>query len=203
MYRGYKMVRLQLRFLWLKPYYTNVWLALKFLPPANEVWGKVMFLPAATKLGQGNVFTGVCDSVNREGGLPQCMLGYHPTWEQTPPPGSRHTHTPRTRLPPLGADTPPPGPDPPGSRHPPGADPPCQQAAGTHPTGMHSCYTCQSVMVFTRGRGCYDVTSCYGQYPPPGQHLQIALMPPPESEQPPPPPVCFPFSNSFYFQWKL
>ena len=112
------MVRLQLRFLWIKPYYTNVWLTLKFLPPANEVWGKVMFLPAATKLGQGNVFTGVCDSVNREGGLPQCMLGYHSPWEQTPPPGSRHTHTPRTRLPPweqthplrdqtpLGADTP-------------------------------------------------------------------------------------------------
>ena len=26
-----------------------------------------MFLPPATKLGQGNVFTGVCDSVNRGG----------------------------------------------------------------------------------------------------------------------------------------
>ena len=77
-----------------------------------------MFLPAATKLGQGNVFTGVCDSVNREGGLPQCMLGYHPPWEQTPPPGA-DTHTPpgpdsppweqthplRDQTP-LGADTP-------------------------------------------------------------------------------------------------
>ena len=37
-----------------------------------------VFLPAATKLGQGNVFTGVCDSVHRGGCLPQCMLGYHP-----------------------------------------------------------------------------------------------------------------------------
>ena len=25
------------------------------------------FLPPATKLGQGNIFTGVCDSVNKEG----------------------------------------------------------------------------------------------------------------------------------------
>ena len=42
-------------------------------------------LPPATKLGQGYIFTGVCDSVHR-GGLPQCMLGYH---------------TPRTRHPPA------------------------------------------------------------------------------------------------------
>ena len=62
----------------------------------------IPLLPAATKLGQGNVFTGVCDSVHRRG-LPQCMLRYHPLPpDQTPP----------------GADTPPPlGPDPPGSRH--------------------------------------------------------------------------------------
>ena len=36
------------------------------------------FLPPAMKLGQGNIFTGVCDSVHGVGGLPQCMLGYHP-----------------------------------------------------------------------------------------------------------------------------
>ena len=135
-----------------------------------------MFLQASVILSTGR---GVC--------LSACWDTTPPPGSRHPPPRSRHTHTPRTRLPPLGADTPPPGPDPPGSRHPPGADPPCQQAAGTHPTGMHSCYTCQSVMLFTRGRGCYDVTSCYGQYPPPGQHLQTVLMPPPESEQPPPP----------------
>ena len=40
------------------------------------------FLPPAMKLGQGYVFTHVCDSVHR-GGLPQCMLGYT-AWEQTP-----------------------------------------------------------------------------------------------------------------------
>ena len=55
-----------------------------------------LLLPAATKLGQGNVFTGICDSVQGQGCLPQCMLGYPP--EQTPPqsrhpPGSRRQHT--------------------------------------------------------------------------------------------------------------
>ena len=39
--------------------------------------GYHLLLPPATKLGQGYIFTGVCDSVHREGGLPQCMLGYH------------------------------------------------------------------------------------------------------------------------------
>ena len=50
---------------------------------------------------EGYVFTPVCHSVHG-GGLPQCMLGYHPP-EQTPP-----------------QDQPPPGSrQPPGSRHPP------------------------------------------------------------------------------------
>ena len=44
-----------------------------------------MLLPA-TKLGQGYIFTGVCDSVHGGGGwgLPQCMLGYHPPGQGTP-----------------------------------------------------------------------------------------------------------------------
>ena len=49
---------------------------------------KMVFLPPATKLGQGNAFTGVCDSVHMGWGLPQCMLGYPP--EQTPPPSTEH-----------------------------------------------------------------------------------------------------------------
>ena len=81
---------------------------------ANLVYFLSIYLPAATKLGQGNVFTGVCDSVHRGGCLPQCMLGcQHPPGRQTPP----------------GADTPPPPPDQtppraatPWTRHPPGAD---------------------------------------------------------------------------------
>ena len=65
------------------------------------------FLPAAAKLGQGNVFTGVCDSVSRRvsasvhAGIP------------TPPPGA---DTPRSRHPPGNRHTPP---TPPRSRHPP------------------------------------------------------------------------------------
>ena len=108
-----------------------------------EVWSRCSYLPAATKLGQGNVFTGVCDSVHRGGGcLPECMLGYppgadsprpdtppgadppsrHPHWEQTAPwtrhpPRSRppweQTHTPQTRHP--------------RTRHPPDQAPPRKQ----------------------------------------------------------------------------
>ena len=85
-------------------------------------------LPAATKLGQGNVFTGVCDSVHRGGSLAgRTPSGKETPLEQTPP---------RARLPapwdqiPPGADMqtppcdqtprsrPPLGPDPPGSRPP-------------------------------------------------------------------------------------
>ena len=71
-------------------------------------------------------------SVHRgEGCLPQCMLGYTPQWEQT--------HTPLKQTP-RGADTPP------GSR-PPWKQTPAygQRAAGTHPTGMHSCFKTNSV----------------------------------------------------------
>ena len=75
-----------------------------------------VFLPAATKLSQGNVFTGVCDSVHGGGGLPQCMLGYpqsrppraDPLQEQPPPP--------QEQIPPQSR--------PPKSRHPPGSRPP-------------------------------------------------------------------------------
>ena len=73
------------------------------------------YLPPATKLRQGNVFTPVCSSVHR--GV--C----HPSPGQTPP--GRH----------------PPGQKPPQADTPPAQ---CmlgygQQAGGTHPTGMYSC----------------------------------------------------------------
>ena len=63
-------------------------------------------LPATTKLGQGNIFTSVCQEFCPRGWrcLPQCMLGY------TTPPGSR----------PPGADTP-------QSRHPPEQTPRTRQ----------------------------------------------------------------------------
>ena len=91
-------------------------------------------LPAATKLGQGNVFTSVCDSVHG-GGSASVHAGMPaPPGLETPPgpeaplgPG----RPPQTRqTPPLGPDTPP------------GKQTPAygQWAAGTHPTGMHSCF---------------------------------------------------------------
>ena len=90
-------------------------------------WAKVIFSQA---------------SVCPQGGLPQCMVGY------TPPPGSRHP-------PPPGADTSPDQtPHPRGNRHPPRPDPhprkqtPAygQRMAGTHPTGMHSCFVLRIIL---------------------------------------------------------
>ena len=66
-----------------------------------------VLLPAATKFGQGNGFTGVCDSVNR-GGSASMHAGIHPPGADTP---LEQTHPPREQTP-LGTD-------PPGSRHPP------------------------------------------------------------------------------------
>ena len=76
---------------------------------------------ARNEVGQGYVFTGVCDSVHR-GGLPQCMLGYHPH-----PLGAG---TPPEQAPPLPEQTPP---------RPEHAGRYGQRAGGTHPTGMQSC----------------------------------------------------------------
>ena len=82
-------------------------------------------LPAATKLGQGNIFTSVCLSTVGEGCLPQCMLGY-PYPPPTPRPGTPWEADPHPPRP--WADTPPTRT--PRSRHPPGpgtpreADPP-------------------------------------------------------------------------------
>ena len=98
-------------------------------------------LPAATKLGQGNVFTGVCDSVNRGGVLPQCMLGYTPRvgtpppWEQTP-----REQTPQSRHHPPGAD--------PRSRNPLEQRPPpwVAEASIRSTSGMHSC--CYTYVIF-------------------------------------------------------
>ena len=59
----------------------------------------LVFTARKRSLGQGNIFSSVCQeySVHR-GGLPQCMLGYHPPGADTPP--TRHPPGPST--PPLG-----------------------------------------------------------------------------------------------------
>ena len=68
-------------------------------------WAKVIFSQAS-----------VCRQGGGEGCLPQCMLGYTPPPDQTPP-GSRHPPPPGKQTPAYG-----------------------QRAAGSHPTGMHSCF---------------------------------------------------------------
>ena len=68
-------------------------------------------LPPSTKLGQGYVFTGVCDSVHRGGCLPQCMLGCHTPPRSRHPPGTRYTAWDQGPGKPPGTRyTPPPGP---------------------------------------------------------------------------------------------
>ena len=37
------------------------------------------FLVPTTKLGQGYIFTGICDSIHRGGGIPACLAGSRPT----------------------------------------------------------------------------------------------------------------------------
>ena len=103
------------------------------LPPANEVWGKVIF------------FRSVCQEFCSQDQV-------HPLWHQVPPrtrypppppdqvhsPGTRYT--PRDQVHPPGPGTPPwTRYTPPDQVHPPGAVRYGKQAGGTHPTGMHSC----------------------------------------------------------------
>ena len=71
-------------------------------------------------LGQGNTFAPVCHSVHRGFCLSAC-------WDSRLP-GSRHS--PRSRQPPPGANTP-------RTVH---AERYGQQAGGTYPTGMHTCF---------------------------------------------------------------
>ena len=58
--------------------------------------------------GQGYGFTRICHSVNRGGGLPQCMLGYNtytPPPEQTPPEQTPLEQTPPRKQTPREADS--------------------------------------------------------------------------------------------------
>ena len=68
--------------------------------------GTNLLLPPATKLGQGNIFTGVCDSVHGGGGLPQCMLGYPPPPDKAGTPTRLGRQPPRTSQEPPGTSPP-------------------------------------------------------------------------------------------------
>ena len=88
----------------------------EFLMDAESV-----LLPAATKLGQGNIFTSVCLSTGGRGVCLSACWDIHAP-EQTPP-GIRHPPPEQTQA--YG-----------------------QRAASTHPTGMHSCCKFTFVLVF-------------------------------------------------------
>ena len=113
------------------------------VPPGVFHWNFVQFYYRPQRsCGQGYVFTRVCDSVNRGGGGSP----------ENPPPRDQGEPPPdQGEPPPDQADHPPqPGRPPPGTKENP---PLCtrqtpfpgrtaaygQWAAGTHPTGMHSC----------------------------------------------------------------
>ena len=106
-----------------------------------ECESKIESLPPATKLGQGYVFTGVCDSVHRGGVcLSACCDATPPPEADTPRPGA----PPRNRPP---GSRHPPGPGtPPRSRHPPEQTPPTLPGPGTAP--RRACWEIRS----TRGR---------------------------------------------------
>ena len=108
--------------------------------------------------GQGNIFTRVCHSFCSQGGSASVHAGIlpPPTRQTTTTPPTRQTTPPdqadpRSRHPPDQADTPRTRQTPPQTRQTPPSKtrqtPPQtrqtsaygQRAAGTHPTGMHSC----------------------------------------------------------------
>ena len=124
----------------------------------NGLKQNVVITARKRSLGQGNIFSSVCQEFCPQGGLPQCMLGYHPLarrppWQGRPPskadhpPLARQTpHSPLARRPP-GKAGPPGKAEPPGKTEPPGKDTP-------HPPGketpLHST--------------CWEIRSTSGRY---------------------------------------
>ena len=139
--------------------------------------------------GQGNIFTPVCHSVHR-GVLPQCMLGYQPPPDHTPPIPRDHTHPqgpdpPGTRspqdqtpTPPPGTRPPPPGTTPPprdqthttwdqtptplGPHHPPGPDPHPREADSSirSTSGRYASYWNAFLLFFCLGKGFFNIEEC-------------------------------------------
>ena len=103
-----------------------------FLSPYSQLYPVglitlLLFLPPATKLGQGNIFSSVCQEFCPRGESAPLHAGIPPRAD--PPSGSRH---------PSGTSSPP-DQAPPGAVH---AGRYGHQAGGTHPTGMQSCCLC-------------------------------------------------------------
>ena len=120
---------------------------------------KVMFLLVSV------ILSIVGRSASVHAGIPPTTPpGQTPPWKQTRP----------------GADTPPPGSrHRPGSRHPPGKQTAAygQWAAGTHPTGMYSCF-CMSALRFNpKTEVCFWVKWIPFNPPPPSKMESVLLCP--------------------------
>ena len=108
-----------------------------------------------TKLRDGYVFTGVCDSVHRGGGIPACVAGLQGGVSQHTLQVSRPTPKGGEDLRGLAGGMSP-GPHPGGggvSQHALRQTPQltATAAGGTHPTGMHSCCAQSSLEIYLDG----------------------------------------------------
>ena len=125
------------------------------------------FLPPATKLGQGYVFTGVCDSVQGEWGVPDQVhppgpARYTPLGPARYTPGTRYT-SPRPGTPPVTRYTPwDQVHTPPDQVHPPGPGTPPRTRYSSldqvHPPGT------RLDQVPPRRRACWEIRSTRGRY---------------------------------------
>ena len=105
-----------------------------FADQESEHLERISLLPAATKLGQGNIFTSVCQEFCPQGGGVSASVhaGVYPSPREQTPQSRQHPpeQTPLwTRHTPPGADPPGPGTPPweqtpPDQAHPPGSRPP-------------------------------------------------------------------------------
>ena len=95
----------------------------------------IYFYRPQRSCGQGNIFTPVCHSVHGGGGLPQCMLGYHPPGTRQTPPGLGRPPLGPGRPPPDQADPPQDQADPPGPGRPPRDQADTPPGPGRHPPG--------------------------------------------------------------------
>ena len=123
----------------------------QFLPPANEVWGKVISLQACV-CPQG----GVPDQVHLPPGTPPSPGTRYTPQDQVHPPGPgtppRSRYTPQVQVHPPGPGTPHRAQvHPPATEH---AGRSGQRAGGTHPTGMQSCLWHFVTLAFVRIYRC-------------------------------------------------
>ena len=126
---------------------------LALLPPANEVWGKIIFLHLFVILFTGGEYLGRYHPPSQSGTPPRDQVSPR---DQLHPPGTRYTPqtrcTPQTRFTPLGPGTPPRPSTPPDQVHPLGPGTPSEP--GTLPQTRYT----------PHHRACWEIQSMRGWY---------------------------------------